>query len=289
MYFRCAGRYSGDAAGEVRPGPTGKERVKILVCVKQVPAAESPLKLDGKREWVEVGESAEFGMNRYDEFAVEEAVLLKEAHPGTRIDIVSLGPPRAASTIKRALGMGADHGIHLVTGEEGYLSPLVTASRIAAVAADGGYHLILAGVMSEDAMQGQVGPMLAELLGVPCATSVVEIEVRGTGPAVSVRREVEGGCREHLELRMPVLLTVQSGINKPRYPSFSNIMRTKNMPLRTLEADGLGPQRAPERVVAVSHPPRMRNAETPTGTGQEKAAKLLEILGRKVSLREEGL
>ena len=123
-------------------------------------------------------------MNRPDEYAVEEAVRIRETIPDTSIEVLSVGPPRVSTVIRRALGMGAGHGIHIVTPEDGYLSPLVTASWIASFARNRSYDLILAGVMSEDDMQGQVGPMIAELLGMPCATSTIAERVApetGTG------------------------------------------------------------------------------------------------------------
>lgn len=108
--------------------------MKILVCVKQVPESEAPIQIEHPTQWIRIGKSTRFRMNRFDEFAVEEAVLIKEAFPDTTIDAITVGPDPSAMTLKRALGMGGDHGIHIVTEQEGYLSPFVTAYWIASYA-----------------------------------------------------------------------------------------------------------------------------------------------------------
>jgi electron transfer flavoprotein beta subunit len=259
--------------------------VKILVCVKQVPETDAVIKIDAAGKWVETSESMEFRMNRFDENATEAAILLKEAHPGTSIDIISVGPNRAAVTIKRALSMGADHGIHIVAPDQGYLSPFLIATWIASVARDRDYDLILAGVMSEDAMQGQVGPMLAEILGIPCATSVVFAQLEPGESSAQVKREIEGGLKELLKLSFPALLTIQSGINKPRYPSLSNIIRANKLQLEIFHASIPEQQVVREEVLRVGLPPRARSGSILSGTADQKAAQLLEIIGTKISIR----
>ena len=117
-------------------------------------------------------------MNRFDEFALEEALLIKEKLPGTLVDALSVGPERASSNVQRALGMGADHGIHILIPSEGYMSPFTVASLIAAFARTRNYDLIMTGVMAEDTMACQTGQLIAALLDLPCATSVIKEEVR---------------------------------------------------------------------------------------------------------------
>ena len=255
--------------------------MKILVCVKQVPEADAVIKIDDGARWIRPEKSISYEMNRFDECAVEESVLIKEAFPGTRVDVLSVGPDRVAMVVKRAIGMGADKGIHVKTEDHGYLNPLTVASLIADYARDRDYDLVLAGIMSQDAMQGMVGPMLAERLSVPCATSVVFEELAPDKRTVYAEREIEGGYRDSVELKLPAVLTIQGGINKPRYPSLSNMLRAKQQKLKTLAA-GLAEVREPrEKIMRVSYPQKSRSGMVLEGNQQEKAAQLLKILREK--------
>jgi electron transfer flavoprotein beta subunit len=220
-------------------------------------------------------------MNRFDECAVEEALLIKETFPNTSVDVISVGAPRAAIVIRRALGMGADHGIHIVSEQVGYVSPFVTASWIASCAKKNNYDLILTGVMAEDDMQGQVGQMIAEFLSLPCATSTIFERLSPHKGTVYVEREIEGGARDTLELSLPAVLTIQSGINIPRYPSLSNILRAKKEKVETIDAKSVGHPESRQRVVRVEYPQKSRSGVVLEGTQQEKAAQLLEILREK--------
>ena len=255
--------------------------MRVLVCVKEVPDLEGPIKVDRRGQWVELDRSIPFRMNRYDEFAVEEALLVKQSHPGVCVDIVSVGPPRSSAVIRRSLGMGADHGIHVVTEDAGYSSPFETAYRIAAVVGDRSYDVIFAGVMAEDDMQGQVGPMLGELLSLPCATGVVLEHVSPKSSTVYVERELEGGFKQALELRLPALLTIQTGINKPRYPSLSNMLRANRQDLETINARSSELPEWRERVTRTGYPLKRRSCVVLRGSSQEKAAELLRILREK--------
>ena len=145
--------------------------MKLLVCVKQIPDPDAPAGVNADGRWVEIDGGA-FVMNRFDCFALEEALRIREEIPETRIDVVSVGPERVETVLRRALGMGADHGIHILTECDGYLSPFATATWIAAHVRACHYDLILTGIMSGDDMNGQVGPLIAEMLHLPCATSV---------------------------------------------------------------------------------------------------------------------
>ena len=152
--------------------------MKILVCVKQVPEAEAQISIDESADWIQVGGAAEHRMNRFDECAVEEAVLIKEAIPGTVIDVITLGPERAEAVVRRSMGMGADNGVHILTSGDGYVDAFSTAGAIAAYAKGKAYDLILTGAMSEDLMQGQVGPLLAAHLDIACISSTIHANCR---------------------------------------------------------------------------------------------------------------
>jgi len=249
--------------------------MNILVCVKQVLDPEAAVAIDRDARWVASGPETAYRMNRYDEFAVEAAVQLQENDTRITVDVITVGPERSDAVLRRAMGMGADHGIHVTTDFEGPLDPRVTAAAVASVARDRSCGLILAGVMSEDAMQGLVGPMAAECLGWPCATSVMEMDVAGDRSAVAVEREMEGGRRDVLSIRLPAVITVQSGINTPRYPSLSNMLRANRQPLDILSADGLGLPTPLQAVTQVRRPEKSRAGLILGGSPEEKAQQLL--------------
>ena len=202
--------------------------MRILTCIKQVPDPESRPMINQEKTWAEYGEYTSYWINRYDEHAVEEALRIREMIPGTTVDIVSIGPERIKSAIRRCLEMGADRGFHLFIDSEDYLSPSIKSRLIAEFCHDMKYDLILTGVMSEDMMSGQTGPMLAARLGIPSATSVMKLSVNGLEGSIQVERELDSGHRCSMDLTLPALVGVQSGINRPRYPSLSNVMRAKN-------------------------------------------------------------
>ena len=264
--------------------------MKILVCVKQVLEPEGVIGISASGERIEVGPGALFRMNRYDEFAVEEALRIREKFPGTRIDAVSAGPERAARTVRRALEMGADQGIHIVLDDERCRTPFEIASLIGAYARDRQYDLILAGIMAEDDMQAQVGPMLAEILGYPWATAVMSIRLPHPSGAVQVERELEGGRREAFELTLPALLTVQSGINRPRYPSLSHVLRTRSQALIQIDASqasAAAPFSLPaprEWIVNLEEPAPLKTGMILPGSPPEIAEKLLQILQERALL-----
>ena len=255
--------------------------MKILVCVKQVLESEKPIRIDSSAEWIQMDGAGSFRMNRFDEFAMEEALLIKEAFPKTTIDVITVGPGRSVMTLKRALGMGGDQGIHIINEKEGYLSPFVTACWIASYAGNRTYDLILTGVMSEDYMQGQVGPMIAEFLSLPCATSTILQRLSPQKGVVYVEREIEGGFRDTLDLRLPAVLSVQSGINTPRYPSLSNMLRAKREEMETIQTSSLEQPELRQVVMEMAYPSKSRAGQVIAGTQEEKARKLLMILREK--------
>jgi len=255
--------------------------MRILVCIKQVPESENPILIDDNKAWIQPDEISEFRMNRLDEFALEEAVLIKESVADTKIEIVSVGPERSKEVIKRGIGMGADAGIHIATGSEKYRSSFETAAWIAEYARGKAYDIILTGAMSEDNMQGQVGPMIAGRLALPCATAVILAKIAGDKKTIYVEREIEGGHRDTLKLRLPVVLTIQSGINTPRYPSLSNLLRANKMQLETIPAADLSQPAANENLVQMVYPQKTRAGVVLDGSAKEKAARLVRILDEK--------
>lgn len=254
--------------------------MKILVCVKQVPDSESVIEIAAMGKWI-AEDGLVFRMNRFDEYAVEEALVMREALPGSTVTALTVGPKRAESTVRRAMEMGADRGVRIPLETPGYASPMAVASLIASHARDECYDLILCGAMAEDDMQAQVGPLLSEMLGIPSATSVIAASVSAAPPGIRVEREIEGGVREAMELSLPALVAVQPGINRPRYPSLSNVLRAKSQAIpeepRTPERGGL----ALERLARLRPPERSSTCELITGSAAEKAEKLLAILAMR--------
>ena len=251
--------------------------MKLLVCVKQIPDPDAPVHVNAHGTWVDVDGST-FVMNRFDGFALEEALRIREEIPDTRIDVVSVGPERVEAVLRRSLGMGADHGIHILTESDGYLSPFATATWIAAYARACNYDLILTGVMSGDDMNGQVGPLAAEMLHLPCTTSVIFRRMMPESGRIYIEREMEGGLRDALEIRLPALLTLQSGINQPRYPSLSKMLRANRHSLDVIPSDSLELPSIHLSVMQTTLPQKMRAGLILEGTPREKARRLLDIL-----------
>ena len=258
--------------------------MKILVCTKQVLDSDVPVEIDASGRWIRLLANPLYRMNRFDEYALEEALKLREVFPPSSIDALSVGPPRVAATVRRALEMGANEGIHILVQDEEYRMPFEIASLISAYARDKCYDLILTGVMAEDDMQCQVGPILAELLNYPCATSVIFEKLEPERGVIYVERETEGGVRETMEMELPALLTIQSGINRPRYPSLSHVLRAKSQPPVTLAAESLKPPPPRECLVRLVRPEGTRGGVLLTGMPQEKAQRLLQLLREKAFL-----
>ncbi|MHB8829486.1 MAG: electron transfer flavoprotein subunit beta/FixA family protein [Syntrophales bacterium] len=255
--------------------------MRMLVLVKQTPAAEAEIGISEDASAVLVGENC-WRMNRFDEFALEEALRIREAFPGSSVEAVSVGPLRVAAVLRRALAMGADKAIHILQDGNQYLFPDCLAFLMAAFVRDNSFDLILAGVMSEDAMQGQTGPMLAEMLGMPCATAVVA--QRMANGRITVDRELEGGFRERLEMPLPALIAVQSGINRPRYPALSHVLRSRSQPLLTIPADTLPEAPRRQRLSGLAWPAPSEKALFLEGTAERKAESLAGIFAGRALL-----
>jgi len=255
--------------------------MKILVCIKQVPDSAEALQIDGQTCLLSYPANTAFRMNRFDEFALEEALLIKEGFPGTLVDALSVGPERVSATLQRAMGMGADHGIHILDETEGYRSPFTVASLIAACVRPRNYDLILTGVMAEDTMASQTGQIIATLLGLPSASSVIKEEIRPERAEVMVERDIEGGNREVVQLKMPAVLTIQPGINFPRYPSFSKVMRARSYAQERIRAEDLAIEKPRELCRGVRIPDAPSQGVFIEGSAREKAQKLIRILHEK--------
>lgn len=253
--------------------------MKILVCIKQVPDSEGALSISNSGKGIDF--EGTYRMNRFDEFALEEALRIREKMPVESIDALSVGPARGESTIRKALEMGASRGIHIITEGAENITPFETASLIASFAGDGSYDLILAGVMAEDDMQSQVGPMIAEMLGYPSASSVIFEEIDPEKSILYAEREIESGMRECLEMKLPALLTIQPGINRPRYPALSNVLRARTQEINIIKPDTPGKAEKREDILTLRYPEATSKGLFLEGDGKEKARSLLRILHEK--------
>lgn len=254
--------------------------MKILVCVKQAPDMESDFRVNAQRLGYDE-DGLVFRMNRYDEYAVEEAARIKEASSdNVIITAITVGPERAESVVRRALEAGADLGAHILTSSA-QMDALELASLIASYAKGKAFDLFFFGIMAEDDQGCRTGPMVAALLDIPYATTVVKQTLSHDRRRVEVERELEGGRREILEAPLPAALTVQSGINVPRYPSLSNKLRAKKQAIELIKASDLPLPQKCERVVRAYPPPPVKGGVILAGTIEERADQLVRIIHEK--------
>ncbi len=243
--------------------------MKIAVCIKRVPDTETRIRIAA--DGVSIDEAGvKFILNPFDEYAVEEALQRREKAGAGEVVIVTLGGESAQETIRTALAMGADRGV-LLTAPAIPADGLATAKALAAELKGGGYDLILFGKMAADDYNHQVGPMVAELLGLPCASAVVKLQVEG-GRAVA-EREVEGGV-EVVECALPAVFTADKGLNTPRYPALKGIMAAKKKPIEVKPA-ALGPVCA--RVKSLGSPPERKEGRI-VGEGAGAVGELVRLL-----------
>ena len=262
--------------------------MKILVCIKGVPDIQPPLTIDPTCSWVRESDILEYRMNRYDEYAMEAAIRIKEAHDHVVVDAVTAGPDPVRRVIRRAMALGADNGIYLADETCGFVDARSTASRIGAYAAVQAYDLIFTGVMAEDDMQSLVGPALAARLNIPCATAVTDLDLSTDRTHITVTCEMESGLSEILKVRLPALLTVQSGINRPRYPSLSNMLRARGQALVTPAHTDSAPTAACLHVRRITYPPKSDRCTFLKGTPEQKAETLIGLLTEKSLLKSAG-
>jgi electron transfer flavoprotein beta subunit len=245
--------------------------VNIVACVKQVPDTETLIKVKPDGSGIEEA-GIKWVMNPYDEYGVEEALKLKEKFGGD-VTIVSVGPARALETVRTALAMGADKGIHIndpaLEGADAYTIAAALAAAIKGIPHD----IIFCGQRAIDDDAGQVGSVLAEFLGIPQVTFVTKLDVEGA--SIKVIRPIEG-AQLLIESSLPCVITAQKGLNEPRYASLPGIMKAKKKPVDVKDAAGLGVTVAPKAKIAKTLPPPAR----PPGKiicGEEPAEKAREL------------
>ena len=252
--------------------------MKLLVCIKQVPDMESKFKIDGDGLWYQRADLA-WRMNEYDEYGVEQAVRVKEQMGGD-LTVLCIGPERVKETMKKALAMGCDRGVHLVDEAVHLREPFAIAAAIADFARDKDFDLIFCGMQSQDRGSGQVGPMLAELLAIEAVTTVVDFALEGRD--VTVKRELEGGVKAAIKTSLPVLVTCQLGLNTPRYPTLPNIMKAKKKELVSIALPAAGENGV--QTLRMSVPEKKGGGIYLEGDAVDIANKLIKILKEKAGI-----
>jgi electron transfer flavoprotein beta subunit len=252
--------------------------MKIAVCLKQVPARDVVLRLNPAGTWVQETDIS-YEINEPDIYALEEALRLKESQGG-EVLVCCVGPARAQQAIKEALAKGADRALHLADPAFEALDAHGIALAMSQALQNEKPDLVLTGLQSDDFGFAQTGVILAELLGLPHATIIMEIQI--AGETMKVKRELEGGWFQWIEMPLPAVLTIQSGINKPRYATLKGIMAAKNKPIRKLAPADLGLNKealAPkQRIARVYVPVKKTHTEFLAGSPKEIAAKLVDKL-----------
>jgi len=259
--------------------------MNIVVCVKHVPeTAEAEVTIDESGKRIKTGDLV-FDINEWDDYALEEAVLLKEKLGGS-ITVITVGPEDADETLRKCLARGADRAIRLTDkafeGSDGFATAKILHKAVQNLPFD----LVLTGAQAGDDGFAQVGVVLAELLGIPHATMVKKVSV--TEGLVKVSRELEGGLEQVMEIKLPAVLTIQTGINEPRYVSIMGVRKAREKELKVLsltdiglEAGTVGESGSWITVEKMFIPPVEKEAEILTGGLDEIAAKVVETLKAK--------
>jgi electron transfer flavoprotein beta subunit len=231
--------------------------MKIVVCIKQVPDTATQVKIAAGGKSIETA-GITWIVSPYDEFAVEEALRIKEKRGQGEVVAISLGPDRVKETLRSALAMGADRAIHLNDPAWAEADTLTTARALAAAIKQEGPALVLCGRQAIDDDMGAVAAQLAEILGWPCASWIMEEAVDDSGKTVRVARQTEGGL-EVFDLPLPAVVSAQKGLNEPRYPTLKGIMGAKKKEIKAVQAADLGIAPEPPALSVVkfeSLPPR---------------------------------
>jgi electron transfer flavoprotein beta subunit len=247
--------------------------MNIYVIMKRTFDTEEKISI---KNGIVIEDGAEFIINPYDEYAIEEALKLREEHGG-EVSVVTLGEEEAEKELRTALAMGADKAVLIEAVEEG--DPFTTAAVLARFLKEKGTDIILAGNVTVDGSSGQVGPRLAEELGITAITTITKLII--DGDKAIIERDIEGDI-EFVEAQLPLLVTCQQGLNEPRYPSLPGIMKAKKKPLERLELDDLGLDedavQAKSKTIEVFLPPVKESGKILEGDLDQQAKILISLL-----------
>ena len=246
--------------------------MKIIVAIKQVPERDAQMRIDTSGTWIDEAD-LQWAMNEPDAYALEQALQLREAHGGEVI-VLSAGSERVQTTLREALAKGADRAIHIDAHDLAQRDSLNAAQLLAAAIKPEQPDLVLTGLQSDDMGYGQTGVLIASLLGMPHASLILQVEKTEAG--LHVKRELEEGWLQHLDLPVPALLTIQSGGSKLRYATLMGIKRAKTKELRIVPADDLGvPANQSVQLEGLATPQKNTAVQLLTGSAPEAAATLI--------------
>jgi electron transfer flavoprotein beta subunit len=246
--------------------------MKIVVAIKRVPARDSQLKINAAGNGIEQADLS-WEINEPDAYALEAGLQLRDKVSGEVI-VLCAGPEAAAQTIREALAKGADRAIHIETGLELTPDPLLLARMMAKALEAEKPDLILTGLQSDDLGYGQTGVILAQSMGLPHATIIMNIEAAASG--IQVKRELEDGWFQNVELPLPALLTIQSGATRLRYATLMGIKKAKTKEIRKVPAETTGEARI--HINRISLPEKSKRSQIFDGPAKESAARLIEKL-----------
>jgi electron transfer flavoprotein beta subunit len=246
--------------------------MKIAVCIKQVPTREWQPRLNDDKTWIRE-QDVSYEMNEPDAYALEEALRLREKHGG-EVVVCSAGPARVQQVIREALARGADRAVHVEDDALGAADAFTAATALAPAMGEETFDLILTGLQSDDQGHAQFGPVLAEKLGVPHSTIIMEVIVEAS--TLKVKRELEGGWFQHLSMPLPALLTIQSGINQLRYATLKGIMAAKKKEIRKVAAPAAAAAR--QSIVALYLPQKSKQTVMIGGSAADAAKELVKRL-----------
>jgi len=241
---------------------------------------EAKFKVDAEGRWYDNADLA-WRMNEYDEYAVEQAVQLKE-QTGADLTVLSIGPERVKETIKKALAMGCDRGVHVEDEASFKKGPAAIAAIIAEFARSKNFDVIFAGMQSQDRGSAQVGVLVAELLGMPCVTTIVDFSFEGG--KISVKRELEGGVKAKVSSSLPALVTCQLGLNSPRYLTLPNILKAKKKEMVTIPVAELHKEAELGETIALYLPEKKGTGLILEGDVADLADRLIKILQEKTAV-----
>jgi electron transfer flavoprotein beta subunit len=259
--------------------------MKIAVCIKQVPTREWQPRLTDDKTWIRE-QDASFEMNEPDAYALEEALRLREKHSG-EVVVCAAGPARVQQVIREALARGADRALHVEDDRLASADASVTAEALAAAMAEERFDLVLTGLQSDDLGQAQTGVVLAERLGIPHSTIIMEVQLdpstgSGQGGTLRVKRELEGGWFQWIAMPLPALLTIQSGINQLRYATLKGIMAAKKKEIKKV---AMPPESQPsQKVLSLAAPARAKQTHLIRGSAGEAAKELVRVLREEARL-----
>ena len=254
--------------------------MKIAVLVKQVPGSESSLPIKDDQKWIDES-VASYVMNPPDNYAIEEALLIKEKLGEGEVVIVSKGPERIQKVIREGLAKGADRAIHLKEDTMA-TDPLNIAKSFSTVLKEENFDLIFTGLQSDDTGMGQTGVLIGEILGISTATLVIETDIQEN--KIKVKRELESGWFQWVTLPLPASISIQSGLNNPRYPSLKGIMGAKRKEIKVIPENEDNNRKQFQEIDKIFVPKTDKKTEFIDGDTDKSVTRIIEILKSEIKV-----